>query len=146
MHLANDTAIWQHCWNCQPQDEMSWDTKMPQWPCSLLSQSLIIPHCLKRLYSVSQKKSKCLKTRLKSYSDQSFFVRAPTKWNKLPLSLKSAPNLSSFKSQLKTFLFKEHYKKFLNSYLDSLNHLRLSYNRLLRAVYGCKMCKIARTT
>ena len=33
-------------------------------------------------------------------------------WNKLPLSFKSAPTLSSIKSQFKTFLFKEHYKKF----------------------------------
>ena len=73
--------------------------------------SLIIPNCPKRLLrSASQKKLKVPETRLKSYGDRSFSVAAPTEWNKLPLSLKSAPTLSAFKSQLKTFLFKEHYK------------------------------------
>ena len=40
---------------------------------------------------------------------RSFSFAAPTIWNQLPLSLRNAPSLSSFNSQLKTFLFKSHY-------------------------------------
>ena len=73
--------------------------------------SLVILDCPKRLLrSASQKKLKCPETRLKSYGDRSFSFEAPSEWSKLPLSIKSAPTLSSFKSQLKTFLFKEYYK------------------------------------
>ncbi len=44
-----------------------------------------------------------------SFGDKSFCVHAPRLWNKLPLNIKLSPSFDSFRSQLKTFLFREHY-------------------------------------
>ena len=46
---------------------------------------------------------------LKSYGLRSFSVAAPELWNSLPLSIRTTPNLLSFKSELKTYLFKLAY-------------------------------------
>ena len=43
----------------------------------------------------------------KSSGQHSFSYQAPTKWNKLPASVRHASSVSSFKSSLKTFLFLE---------------------------------------
>ena len=50
------------------------------------------------------------KTRLKSYGDRSFSFGAATEWNKLPLEIRNSPSVESFKKQLKTHLFKQHFK------------------------------------
>ena len=42
----------------------------------------------------------------KSFGDRSFSVAAPTFWNALPVSLQSIKCISTFKSNLKTYLFK----------------------------------------
>ena len=42
----------------------------------------------------------------KSFGDRSFSVAAPTLWNTLPVSLRSIKYISTFKSNLKTYLFK----------------------------------------
>ena len=42
----------------------------------------------------------------KSFDDRSFSVAAPTLWNALPVSLRSIKCISTFKSNLKTYLFK----------------------------------------
>ncbi len=44
-----------------------------------------------------------------AYGLRSFRVTAPILWNRLPKQLKRAPTLESFKSQLKTVLFKRAY-------------------------------------
>ena len=41
-----------------------------------------------------------------SFGDRSFSVAAPTLWNALPVSLRSIKCISTFKSNLKTYLFK----------------------------------------
>ena len=41
--------------------------------------------------------------------NRSFQKAAPSLWNKLPLALRKLTNLNAFKSQLKTFLFKQAY-------------------------------------
>jgi hypothetical protein len=43
------------------------------------------------------------------YGSRSFSVAAPRLWNKLPLAIRTAPTIDSFKSSLKTFLFREHF-------------------------------------
>ena len=43
------------------------------------------------------------------YGERAFSFCAPTVWNTLPDSLKNAASLSSFKSALKTFLFRKFY-------------------------------------
>ena len=47
---------------------------------------------------------------MKTYGHRSFSVCAPELWNSLPLSLRNLTNLASFKSSLKTFLFKQAFK------------------------------------
>ena len=42
----------------------------------------------------------------KSFGDRSFSVAAPTLWNALPVSLRMMTCISTFKSSLKTYLFK----------------------------------------
>ena len=42
----------------------------------------------------------------KSFGDRSFGVAAPTLWNALPVSLRSIKCISTFKSNLKTYLLK----------------------------------------
>lgn len=46
------------------------------------------------------------RTHLKTYGQRSFATSGPSAWNALPLELKNEPTLSTFKSKLKTHLFK----------------------------------------
>ena len=46
---------------------------------------------------------------LLTYGGRSFTMAAPSVWNSLPLELRSCCSLSSFKSKLKTLLFKASY-------------------------------------
>ena len=48
----------------------------------------------------------------KSFGDRSFSVAAPTLWNNLPASLRSMSSISSFKSQLRTHLFRLAFNSF----------------------------------
>ena len=48
--------------------------------------------------------------KLESGGGRSFSVCAPRLWNKLPLDLRTCESLPAFKSQLKTFLFRECYE------------------------------------
>ena len=48
--------------------------------------------------------------RLKSYGERSFGFSAPTEWNKLPIDVRPALTLASFKVKLKTHLYKICYK------------------------------------
>ena len=57
------------------------------------------------LRSSDQHLLKVPKTRLKTFGDRSFSKAAPTLWNSLPLPIRSAESLDSFKKQLKTYLF-----------------------------------------
>ena len=73
--------------------------------------NLVVPRCPERPKRTStQAKLKLPDTRLKSYGDRGFSYAAPKEWNELPLSIKLAPTVSSFKSQLKTYLFHKCFK------------------------------------
>jgi hypothetical protein len=48
-------------------------------------------------------------TRLKTYGDRSFSCAAPHLWNKLPLEIRQSPSVETFKSKLKTYLFRKHF-------------------------------------
>ena len=43
------------------------------------------------------------------YGDRSFSVAAPKLWNRLPLEIRSIRTINSFKTALKSWLFKKHY-------------------------------------
>ena len=47
--------------------------------------------------------------RLNTYGKRSFSYIAPTVWNSLPLALRTSSSSSSFKSNLKTFLFRKYF-------------------------------------
>ena len=49
------------------------------------------------------------KSRTKTYGDRRFSVAGPKYWNSLPLNIRLAPSLATFKSKLKTHLFDEAY-------------------------------------
>ena len=49
------------------------------------------------------------RSRLVTARDRSFSVAGPRIWNDLPETVRAAPSLSSFKRQLKTFLFHRRY-------------------------------------
>ena len=44
----------------------------------------------------------------KKYGERAFSVVGPRLWNALPIEIKSSPSVDSFKSVLKTYLFKKH--------------------------------------
>ena len=50
------------------------------------------------------------KTSNKTFAARSFSVLGPTLWNTLPQDLRKIDNYSSFKKNLKTYLFKTAYK------------------------------------
>ena len=49
------------------------------------------------------------RSRLKFYGDRAFLVCTPKLWNNLPEHMKCSLNLTSFKSNLKTYLFKHYF-------------------------------------
>lgn len=50
------------------------------------------------------------RTKTQSYGDRAFSAAAPKLWNELPKGIRAAETVTLFKSRLKTFLFKEHFK------------------------------------
>ena len=50
------------------------------------------------------------KSRTRSFGDRSFSRAAPRLWNSLPKNIRLLSSLSKFKSELKTYLFSEHFK------------------------------------
>ena len=50
------------------------------------------------------------RSKTKSYGDRCFSFRAPKAWNALPLEIRSSENINSFKSNVKTHLFRNAYK------------------------------------
>ena len=59
------------------------------------------------LRSSSDNLTLCRPRTSRSYGERSFSSSAPSVWNSLPLSVRSATSLSAFRSSLKTHLFKE---------------------------------------
>ncbi len=49
------------------------------------------------------------KTKCVTFGDRAFSVFAPSLWNTLPLTIRSADSVDSFKSQVKTFLFRKYF-------------------------------------
>ena len=71
---------------------------------------LIIPYVPARsLRSASQNLLVVKRGKTKAYGDRAFSCVAPLLWNSLPNSLRSQSNVNVFKTQLKTYLFKNAY-------------------------------------
>ena len=49
------------------------------------------------------------RTKRKTLGTRCFNYYAPTEWNKLPVDIRMEESIESFKSKIKTFLFKEAY-------------------------------------
>jgi len=51
------------------------------------------------------------KSNTKTYGDRAFSICAPRLWNSIPLDIRKSNSVSTFKKQLKTYLF----RKFINN-------------------------------
>ncbi len=78
--------------------------KAPEYICDLLS-----------FRDSRESRSTCLKllfvprTKHKTFGDRAFSVYAPRLWNRLPLSIRSAQSVDTFKSEIKTYLFRQYF-------------------------------------
>ena len=61
------------------------------------------------LRSCSQEILTVPRSRTVTYDDRAFSIAGPKLWNELPLSLRKVKSVDVFKSQLKTYLFKQAY-------------------------------------
>ena len=61
--------------------------------------------------SIDDNLLKVPKTNLVTFGDQAFQKAAPLLWNDLPLSIRTAETLNTFKSRLKTHLFTQYYSE-----------------------------------
>ncbi len=74
-----------------------------------LSSLLTYYQSPRSLRSSNNKLLKIPSTNKKSMGDRAFSVFGPKIWNNLPLEIRSAPSVNSFKKLIKTYLFKEHF-------------------------------------
>ena len=69
------------------------------------------PEELKSLLSVDSKSTRFIRLKVQRnnfrISDRAFSIYAPKLWNQLPTALKNELNISRFKCDLKTYLFRE---------------------------------------
>ena len=78
----------------------------PRYICDLIREKTSIKSSLRAndLTLLGVPRAKC-----KTFGDQAFAFAGPSKWNKLPLAIRTAKNLNTFKKHVKTFLFKKAY-------------------------------------
>ena len=81
------------------------DGSLPQY----LSSRLDIYQPSRSLRSSNDRLLRVPRWKLKSFGYRSFSYQGPVVWNSLPIDLKLSSSLSSFKSRLKTHLFKKSY-------------------------------------
>jgi hypothetical protein len=62
------------------------------------------------LRSNEQRLLKTPKTKLKTFGDRAFAASAPFIWNSLPTNIRYIDNIDTFKTNIKTFLFKQAYQ------------------------------------
>ena len=74
------------------------------------------------------------RTVFKSCGDRAFSFAAPTLWNSLPVHIKNAKTVESFKSGLKTYLFAKAFQKkvstLINSYVSIYKMLLVNFNNV----------------
>ena len=73
---------------------------------SYLTDLLVPYHPARQLRSSNSGSLTVPKTKLVTYGDRSFSKGASILWNSLPQSIRASPTVSTFKSHLKTHLFK----------------------------------------
>ncbi|KAL9978237.1 hypothetical protein ACROYT_G015732 [Oculina patagonica] len=77
----------------------------PSYIVDLLDQ-YVPSRCLR---SASQNLLKFPRSATSTYGDRAFSIAAPRLWNTLPTTVKNAPSVSTFKTLLKTYLFRSIY-------------------------------------
>jgi len=80
--------------------------KAPKYLCSLVSKY----NQARSLRSGSQCLMTVPRSRLKTVGDRAFSSCAPKEWNNLPLNIRLCSSINMFKSHLKTYLFRAHFK------------------------------------
>ena len=87
-----------------------------EWPCSTIYRSIDIKICTATaLRSEDQYLLNSPRWWLETFGKRAFSKAAPTLWNPLPLSVKQAPSIDSFKTRLKTYLFNKAYWLLMNT-------------------------------
>ena len=86
-----------------------WKKDIHKWPCSVtISDLLQVHYPLHSLRSASDELTlQQPYYQTQEYGGRSFAVVAPSLWNRLPVDIKNAPSLASFKRKLTTFLFNQ---------------------------------------
>ena len=81
----------------------------------LYLQDLVIPYKPNRdnMRSATSHRMDPPKVKQKRAGERSFLYAAAKLWNELPLDLRFCSSIDSFKSALKTYLFKDYYKAYL---------------------------------
>ena len=73
---------------------------------------LLTPHApCRSLRSANMQRLEVPPTRLRTYGDRSFAAAAPRLWNDLPMEVKCAPTVETFKSRLKTHLYVQAFEQ-----------------------------------
>ena len=85
----------------------------PRYICDLIREKASIRSSLRSndLTLLEVPRTKC-----KTFGNRAFAFAGPSKWNKLPLAIRTAKNLNTFKKHLKTFFLK-----------NSIRHLIIPY-------------------
>ena len=78
----------------------------PRYICDLIREKASIRSSLRSndLTLLEVPRTKC-----KTFGNRAFAFAGPSKWNKLPLAIRTAKNLNTFKKHLKKFLLKKAY-------------------------------------
>ncbi len=77
-------------------------------------RELLVPYAPSRTLRSSQQQLLTVpRCRLRTYGNRSFAWAAPTLWNTLPQTIRSASTLDSFKTSLKTHLFRQAFDQFM---------------------------------
>ena len=74
---------------------------------SYLSDLLVPLESPHNLRSISMGNFKVPRSRTTTYGDRAFAIAAPQLWNDLPLEIRNSPTVATFKTNLKTHLFKK---------------------------------------
>ena len=78
----------------------------PDYISELLKHKIPSRYSLRKNYDRFLFQRTTLRT-LSTLGDRSFTVAGPELWNSLPLQIRSSANMSTFKRQLKTYLFRK---------------------------------------
>ena len=110
------------------------------------TSSLVTPCTKVELSLCSSAKGEYLTQRTSSSFGRVFAVAGLSEWNKLPVSLRHAPSIGSFKTKLKTHLFQIYYEYRILSHITCPRVKRAPSYSTQFFCFQFKTIRITRTT